>query len=191
MTGAHHFSVRSYAVLQPFLSIPGFTVLVENESIEDLERQEGVMADDSSLDPSEFEEHQDDEHFADEGDVDFDLVPTASDRRRRMTPRNKIIVCSLLLGVAVVLAIFFSRKKDSTSSTSNPTVALAEPPADLDSAYSFEALADNGKETCLEHCERAECCDFPENLPLSCLEGNQQSVSSISCGMLSFDGRSK
>ena len=138
---------------------------------EDPEYQQGAMTDDNSLDPSEFEE---DEHFVDEDDANFDVVDVRD--RRRFTRRHKLIAAALMLGLAVALAVVFSGGKDTSAAATSttPTVALEEPPENLENICSFQALADNGKEACMEDCERSECCDFPANLPLSCLEGNQQ-----------------
>ena len=155
--------------------------------LEDPEYAQG-MSDDNSLDPSEFEQ---DEHFADEGDVNFDLVPQQQySRTRRFTKRDRMIVCAILLGVAIALGVFFSggNKGDSATSSSSSTVALEEPPWDLSTTCSLQALADDGKEACLQDCEKAECCDFPVNLPLSCLEGNQQTVLGLSHGMFQSRG---
>jgi hypothetical protein len=163
----------------------------DDDLIEDPEYAPG-MSDDNSLDPSEFER---DEHFADEGDVNFDLVPQHQQHSRRFTKRDRLIVCAILLGLAVALGVFFSggNKKSESSSTSNPTFTLEEPPEDLSTTCSLQALADDGKEACLQDCEKAECCDFPANLPLSCLEGNQQKclVYHTSCSNLEADSYDK
>lgn len=153
---------------------------------ENIRYQNGVMAEDESLDPREFES-QGDEHFVDEGE-NFGVVTVHE--RRRMTPRNKVIIATILVGLVIALAVVFSGGKDSGSaSTGSPKVALQEPPRDLDARCSPKALTDNGKEPCLVDCERAECCDFPANLPLSCLEGNQPKclVYHAACSHLNAD----
>ena len=106
---------------------------------------------------------------------------------QRASQKSNLSVCllgiPLLLGITIASFMFFANHRShvEAGTTGNSagggggvpvssTFLLPPPPLDLASRCSPDSpLID-----CEESCEVAECCDFPTNLPLSCLAGNEQ-----------------
>lgn len=134
---------------------------------------------DSNYDPSGLShvpiiDRQDDDEsdFGDEEFGDMDLRQLSPPRR---SPKKMLLV-GLLLSAAIVMAVVFTTKNNSSSkggvSNSN-SPHLPDPPEDLYDVCAKGYIARNGKVPCEKLCEPTECCDFPSNMALSCLEGNE------------------
>jgi hypothetical protein len=105
--------------------------------------------------------------------VDRSAHVTQRMRKRKML-KWAIVAVPLALGLIVGLAMKASASKSNSNTTTPVAVGLVNPPADLDAKCNPSAVATpEGKQACRMLCEPAECCDFPANLALSCLAGNE------------------
>ena len=127
----------------------------------------------SQVDYSDNEDEEDEEVTAQLAFVDRTVYVSERMRRRKLL-RCFIIIVPLLLGLIIGISIKESQKSSGSFYNHNK-VSLVTPPADLSTKCSLEQIATkSGKQACRMICEPAECCDFPANLALSCLAGNEE-----------------
>jgi len=80
---------------------------------------------------------------------------------------------SLMIVTAVIIAACVL-KKDGKKGSSSTSTSLPPPPSDIASKCTIDKIATSkGAITCKLDCEVADCCIYPRNLGLSCLEGNE------------------
>jgi hypothetical protein len=160
---------------------------------------------DDNLHPSEFEDEYEDElggeakgqpsvHYSDGGTYEDDIYET-DHIHQEPTPwyKSRRMQCLVLIPLLVGMGFGIAAMSSNTNSSSAPNAAaLEEPPADLSKTCSISAIS-QGRELCMEACERAECCDFPATIPLSCLEGNQDKclVYHAQCSNLAADSHNQ
>ena len=82
-------------------------------------------------------------------------------------PWRKVLFISLALAAIGMGAYFLIRPNGADSSNDNSINTLTAPPANL------SAKCVSVSDECRMACEPADCCDFPSNLELSCLKGNE------------------
>ena len=134
----------------------------------------------SSQRVSQVDHHDDESNEYDEDEevtaqlAFVDRTVYVSERmRRRKLLRCFIVLVPLLLGLIIGISIKASQHSSGSSNKHNK-LTLVTPPADLSTKCSLEQIATkSGKQACRMICEPAECCDFPANLALSCLAGNE------------------
>jgi len=99
--------------------------------------------------------------------------------RQRKRIRCAILALPLLIVGLIVAAALTAFQKGSTSPATGSTyshqqITIPSPPSDLATKCSIDNVQTTaGKRECRMICEPAECCDFPSNLALSCLVGNE------------------
>ena len=102
-----------------------------------------------------------------------------SERKKEfMWLRLAIFGIPIVVGTIIGLGVFFA-SNDRTSSSANAgdafkghSLSLPNPPKDLPQMCGDEG-GTLGNEPCERACEVSECCQFPPNLGLSCLAGNE------------------
>lgn len=115
-----------------------------------------------------------------------------TESQRRSSRWSKLALGILAVVILLVAAVALHRNKHAApaSSSTNPEVLTAlaplpPPPQNLSSLCAFSAIQDNHMVTdvanneglylsCLQACEVADCCDYPPELELSCLQGNEE-----------------
>ena len=127
----------------------------------------------------------------------FDTPPMGISRRRAGRPWRKLCCVLVPILAAIGTGLYFLARPQSssttstssssyTSSSSSPYVAtLKPPPADL------PAHCTTDSDECRMVCEPSECCDFPANLELSCLAGNEDKCLTYHkyCSILDGEGK--
>lgn len=96
----------------------------------------------------------------------------------------------ILIGLAILMAILFpslfiiaivhmaytnKNPVESTTSVERAFEPIDPPPVNIDQICSNDSLqTDTGYENCLQVCQASICCEFPINLDLSCVFGNEK-----------------
>lgn len=125
----------------------------------------------------------------------FDALPVSVPRRRAGRPWRKLccVLVPILAAVGTGMYFLFRPQTGSTTTTSSSSspsstayiTSLKAPPADL------PAKCTSASDECRMVCESSECCDFPSNLKLSCLAGNEDKCLTYHkyCSILDGDGK--
>lgn len=124
----------------------------------------------------------------------FDTLPMSVPRRRAGRPWRKLccVLVPILAAVGTGMYFLFRPQTGGTTSSSSSSssstayiTSLKAPPADL------PAKCTSASDECRMVCEASECCDFPSNLELSCLAGNEDKCLTYHqyCSILDGDGK--
>lgn len=105
-------------------------------------------------------------------------------------------ICVLCLGILIIIVIAINNGRANELHSQYPTshqhqVGLKPPPADLAiKCTDTNVLSERGFYECEERCEAADCCSYPSNLALSCLNDATEDNCFIyhqHCSVLSVD----